>query len=273
MIGIIAFVAGSMIGSFLNVCIYRLPRDESIVKPARSYCPKCHATIRWYDNVPVLSYLVLKGRCRRCGWRIPARYVVVELLAASLTAFTVVRFAEEGGWALTVVYVALVNTLIAVTFIDLEHLIIPNEISIPGMFLGIAVSALLPSLQAGGIFCLGGRAGSLASSVLGAVAGGGIIYFVGVAGKLVLKKEAMGGGDVKLMAMVGAFIGWRLVLLSIFLGSLFGSIIGVMFLAMRKADMQTRIPFGPYLALGSLVSLFYGNALFAWYTGLLCIAM
>lgn len=271
-IGIIAFIAGSMIGSFLNVCIHRLPRDESIVRPARSYCPKCRATIRWYDNVPVLSYLVLGGRCRRCGWRIPARYVVVELMAASLTAFTVVRFAEE-GWALTVVYVALVNTLIAVTFIDLEHLIIPNEISIPGVFVGMAAAALLPSLQAGGILGLGGRLGALASSVLGAVVGGGVIYVVGVAGKLALRKEAMGGGDVKLMAMVGAFIGWRLVLLSIFMGSLFGSIIGVMFLAMRKADMQTRIPFGPYLALGSVVSLFYGNALFAWYSGLLCIAM
>ena len=272
LIGLIAFVAGSIVGSFLNVCIHRLPRNESIASPSRSYCPGCGATIRWYDNIPVVSYCILGGRCRSCGWHIPARYVVVELLAASLTAFTVVRFAGE-GWFATVVYCALVNALIAVTFIDLKHFIIPNEISIPGIFIGLGVSALFPPMQAVPFHGPGTRMGALISSALGAVAGGGIIYLVGVAGKLALKKEAMGFGDVKLMAMVGAFIGWRLVLLSIFLGSLFGSVIGIILILLKKAEMQTRVPFGPYLALGSVVSLFYGNALFAWYTGLLCIAM
>ena len=273
--------------------IVRIPAEEvdrierlSIFFPHRSFCPSCRTTIRWYDNIPILSYLMLRGRCRSCGWRIPVRYLVVELLAALLTAGTVIRFAEE-GWAPTAVYVALVNTLIAVAFIDLEHFIIPNEISRTGIVLGLAlsalvpslhhragafgfeISALVPSLYRGDTFGLGGRPGSLASSLLGAIVGGGIIYVVGVAGKVAFKKDAMGRGDVKLMAMVGAFIGWELVLMAIFFGSFFGSIVGLLLIAMGKADMQTKVPFGPYLALGAVVSLFFGNDLIVWYKGLL----
>ncbi len=193
--------------------------------------------------------------------------MVVELLAASLTAFTVVHFAGE-VWIRTLIYIILINALIAIAFIDLEHLIIPDEISMPGIVLGLSSSALFPSLHEGGIFGIWGWRGALISSVIGAVIGGGLIYIVGAVGKLVLKKEAMGGGDVKLMAMVGAFIGWRLALLSIFLGSFFGSIVGVLLIVFGKADMKTRLPFGPFLALGSVVCLFYGNDLIGWYFGL-----
>ena len=193
----------------------------------------------------------------------------MELLAASLTLLTVARFAGE-GWGSVAAYIIMVNALIAVAFIDLPPaFIIPDEISLTGLVLGLAMSALFPLLHAPCAFGLEGWVGGLVSSALGACAGGGLIYIVRVSARLILKKEAMGLGDVKLMAMVGAFIGWRLVLLGIFLGSFFGSVVGVALIALGKADMQTKVPFGPYLALGALVSLFYGDALLSWYFGLL----
>jgi len=242
---------GLVIGSFLNVCIYRVPAGRSIVSPGSS-CPGCNTPIKPWHNIPVISYLLLRGRCSSCGMRISPRYPLVELLNALAYVFTLHQF---GPTAKSVVVMALMSTFIVVTFIDLDHRIIPNGITLPGMVAGLVLGPL-----AMGTGMLG--------SVLGLVAGGGLLYAVMVLGRVVLKKDGMGGGDVKLMAMVGGFIGWKLILLSIFIGSFVGSLVGVPLIALKVIDRNTMIPFGPFLVAGSAFSIFYGSRLIGWYGGL-----
>lgn len=246
------FVVGACVGSFLNVCIWRLPREESIVKPW-SHCPHCNHKLAWYDNIPFLSYLILRGRCRYCKHPISFRYFMVELITASLF----LGFFWYFGLSLIfLIYTALACALIVVTFIDLRHRIIPDEITISGLILGLIISFCYPPLHSSAIHRL-----SILHSVLGALIGGGVIYLTGIAGNFIFKKESMGGGDVKLLAMVGAFLGWKLALLTLFSACIFGSIIGLPLRIWRKVEL---IPFGPFLSIGAIISIIWGEEIIRW---------
>ncbi len=244
------FVFGALIGSFLNVCIIRLPEERSIVHP-RSHCPSCKHDIAWYDNVPVLSYLVLRGRCRACGTRISPLYPVVELLTGALAVALWMRL----GTALAFVgYFAFAAALVTITFIDLDHRIIPDVISLPGIAIGLAVSFVSPLVTPFG-------------ALIGAIAGGGVLLAVAGAYQAIRGHEGMGGGDIKLLAMIGAFLGWRSIFVTLMVASIAGSIIGVTLMLYRRADTKLAIPFGPFLACGALVYLFFGDRILALYFG------
>jgi len=243
-----AFLLGVIIGSFLNVCIRRLPAGESVVSPP-SHCPQCGARIRSWDNIPLLSYLVLRGRCRACGTSIPLRYPVVEALTGGMLVLLVWRFDLS---ALLVVDGIFVAALLVVSFIDLDHQIIPDVISLPGIAVGL-------------LFSIAGWGPPLRTSLAGVLLGGGILYAVAAGYQLLTGREGMGGGDIKLLAMIGAFLGWRGVLVTLVLGSFTGAVIGIGLMAVRGADSRVPIPFGPFLALGALCALFFGDALIHWY--------
>lgn len=241
------FIFGLLIGSFLNVCIYRMPKSESIVFPA-SHCPACNKSIFWYDNIPVLSYLVLRGRCRFCKAPIGWRYPLVEILTALiLTAF----FLGFGLTAKFFAYSVMSCALVVSTFVDFEIQEIPDEISLGGLIVGLLFAFLLPSIMGSSL-----RLHALLRSFAGAIAGGGSIFLLGVFGKLAFKKEAMGGGDVKLMAMIGSFIGFKLVLLTFFMAPFLGVVPGVVLKVRNGSEI---IPYGPFLSVAALISLFFGN--------------
>jgi len=242
------FIFGLVIGSFLNVCIHRLPSSQSIVHP-RSRCPQCGHLIRVYDNIPVLSYLILRGRCRDCGARISLRYPVVELLSGAFAAMAVARFGL--GWQALLMY-ALIAAFLVITFIDLDHRIIPDVITLPGIPIGLAAS-------------FGPGMISPLESLLGILAGGGSLFLVAWGYQLVTQREGMGGGDIKLLAMIGAFIGWKGVLLTIFIASLTGTLAGMALIFRRRGDMKLAVPFGPFLAVGAIAYLFMGPELISWY--------
>ena len=257
---------GLLVGSFLNVCVFRLPRNcMSVVRP-RSRCPRCRTLIAWYDNIPVFSWIALGGKCRHCRVPISPRYAAVELLTGALYLFAAWRLLYGPGArlgpvdqaALFVLHAWFLGALIVSTFIDLEFRILPDEITLPGVVIGLAWSAAFPLLaQAGDVRLLPGwnrHLAALGMSALGALAGGGSIYAVGVLGKLVFRKEAMGFGDVKYMAMVGAVLGWRGALLTLVLACLFGSVYGVgRWIVTRTMGY---VPFGPFLSAGALFMLF-----------------
>jgi len=249
LVKIFIFIIGSIIGSFLNVCIYRLPRGESIVFPS-SHCVHCNNRICWFDNIPFLSYLFLRGKCRFCARPISFRYFTVEFITAALLLTFYVFF----GLSPAFFFLSLLGAaLIVSTFIDFEHQLIPDVITIPGIFIGLLAGLLFPSI-------LGEArpAAAVLNSFTGVLAGGGSIYLMGVLGKLAFKKEAMGGGDVKLMAMIGAFIGWKLVLLVFFLAPFFGALVGIIIKIKEKKDI---IPYGPYLSLATIISILWGARL------------
>ncbi|TWJ32790.1 prepilin peptidase [Geobacter argillaceus] len=245
---IFAFLFGAVVGSFLNVCICRLPEGRSVVFPP-SACPSCGAAIRWYDNIPIVSYLVLRGRCRSCSASISWRYPLVETLNGLLTLVLFLRF----GPSLTFLALFLFcSALVAITFIDFDHQIIPDVISLPGIVVGFVFSFFLP--------WLGWR-----SSLIGIVAGGGVIWLIIELYYRLRKEEGMGGGDVKLLAMIGAFLGWRAILFTLFAASLVGSVVGVSLMFLQKKDGKLAIPFGPYLAFGAVLYIFYGKQIIYWY--------
>jgi leader peptidase (prepilin peptidase)/N-methyltransferase len=261
-------VVGAVIGSFLNVVIHRVPREESIAFPA-SHCPSCDAAIRPYDNIPVVSWAVLRGRCRACRAPIPARYPAVELLTGALFALT---YLLHSGLTLSLPFdLAFVAAVVALVFIDAEHMLLPNVITYPGFVVALAARALVPNLY--GVSWLGGEQApawllSLGGAVLGALAGGGFLWLVGWLWERARGVEAMGLGDVKMMFMVGAFLGWPLTMLTIFVGVFTGSVAGVAAMARRgERDMQMLLPFGIFLGLGSLVSLLFGTRIIDWYVG------
>lgn len=248
---LLVFVFGSLIGSFLNVCIYRMPRGLSIVSPP-SHCPSCGAPVRPWDNIPIFSYVVLGGRCRKCGEKISARYPLVEALNGFLYAALLWRYGIGLSFPL---YACFVSSLVVITFIDLDFQIIPDRITLPGIPLGIiAGSFLLPDP-----FMRAEQLG-LVPSLIGFAAGGGFFYLVAV-----LSRGGMGGGDIKLMAMVGGLMGWKSVLLTTFAGSLTGSLLGIFLMIFRGKGRKSKIPFGPFLALGALVTLFFGQEILIWY--------
>lgn len=344
-------VLGAVVGSFLNACIHRVPRGLGLLNPRRSFCPGCNRTIPWYENLPVLSWLLLRGRCAGCGWRIPARYVVVELLTAALFVAIWWRF----GWPVAVVWWVFAGLLVAATFIDFEHMIIPDGITLGGVVAGIVFCVLVPQVIGAGVWWRGGL-----ESVVGAIAGFGVLFLVVEGGKrvfgkkrhrfpdpepfewfregnavrvtlggesfdwwdvfsrerdemrvvlegaavvdgresgggelvfthdtltvdgvgiplsevghvsgrmrsIVIPREAMGFGDVKFLACIGAFVGWQGVLFTLFAGSVAGSVAGIAGMFLQRDRSGARIPFGPFLALGALVWVFGGNALVDWY--------
>ena len=242
-------VFGLMVGSFLNVCIYRLAREQSIVFPG-SHCPFCRHPIAWFDNIPVLSFLLLRGRCRYCRRTIHWRYPVVELMTALAAVAVAVRFGLTGEAA---VYFAFVCALIVVSFIDLEFQIIPDEISLGGLVVGVLLCAALPSLQD-----TASRPLAVGRSLIGVLVGGGVLYLTGLLGDFIFRKESMGGGDIKLLAMAGAVLGWKLVFLTFFIAPIFALIPGLAVLLFKRSHI---IPYGPFLSIGLVVALFAGNDL------------
>jgi leader peptidase (prepilin peptidase)/N-methyltransferase len=243
-------IGGLCIGSFLNVVIARLPEGRSIAYPG-SACPRCGAPIRWYDNLPVLSFLLLRARCRACRSPIAWRYPLVESTTAVLFVLAYLHF---GVNLRLVTALALLSTLIAITGIDLDHQIIPDVLSLPGIALG-----LLAALGPGGIGWMG--------SVLGMVVGGGVFVVIIAGSTLVLGQPGMGVGDVKLGAMLGAFLGWQFALLGILLSVLIGGPLAAALLATGRKGRKDPLPFGPFLSLGGIVSLLWGDAILTWYFG------
>jgi len=252
---VVAFVCGAAIGSFLNVCIHRLPRHESVVWPG-SHCPACNHPIAFYDNIPLLSYLWLKGRCRACRVRIPLRYPIVE--SANGTGYALILW-QFGPGAPALVYAVLFSALLVITYIDLSHQIIPNVITLPGITLGLLCAATI--LPVG-----------LLDSVLGALLGYGIPWGLANAYLLLRGRQGMGLGDAKLLAMIGAFLGWKPMLLTVMVGSAVGSVVGLVLIALKRVQRDQYLPFGPFLALGAIVSLFFHHAVLSWYLGLLAVA-
>jgi leader peptidase (prepilin peptidase)/N-methyltransferase len=250
MVTVFAFLFGTVVGSFLNVCIYRLPKEESIVAP-RSRCPACQSPIHALDNIPLVSFALLRGRCRACGASIAWRYPLVEALTGILFALTVVRFGVTLQAAFLLIFLA---GLIVISFIDLDHQIIPNVITLPGIPLGLLTGFLF-------------RDPPLLDRLIGTLAGAGFLYLVLFYGGVLYGQEAMGEGDLNLIAMVGAFLGWKAVIVTILVGCLVGSAVGLSLIALRRLGRRQHIPFGPFLSLGAVVALFWGDRLITWYLG------
>ena len=250
----IVVVAGLCVGSFLNVCIYRLPRRASLLTP-RSRCPGCDYQLTWYDNIPVISYLVLLGRCRRCRARINVRYPIVEILTAVVFLLHYLAF---GLTALLVVRLLFACAMIVLFAIDLEHQLLPNVITLPGLAAGLVFSLAFPP--------------GVLDAALGALIGGGVLWLIGEAYYRYSGQEGMGGGDVKMLAMIGAFLGWKLVLVTLIVSSLAGSLLGVFIILSRRGDLKKALPYGTFLAMGALFASLYGERVVDWYTGLYMIS-
>jgi leader peptidase (prepilin peptidase)/N-methyltransferase len=248
---IVAAFFGAMIGSFLNVCILRWGADpkQSVVKP-RSRCPRCGRGLAWYDNVPVVSWLVLRARCRGCGEPISVQYPLIELATAGIWAYIAWRYGPSLETLRGAVFATI---LLGIAMTDAREYLIPDEFTWGGLALGL-------------LFSLAGGIAGLGQALLGAVAGFGVLWLAGKAGTWAFKEEAMGGGDIKMMAMVGAFVGWKGVLLTVFLGSLLGSLV---FVPLTLAGYKKLVPFGIFLAVGAAASYLLGPPILAWYTDLL----
>ncbi|MBF0240850.1 MAG: prepilin peptidase [Desulfamplus sp.] len=246
-------VFGASVGSFLNVCIYRIPASKSIALPG-SFCPVCKYSIPFYLNIPILSYIILLGKCKSCHTPISIRYPIVETITAMFAAATFLKF---GLTVEALFWFAFISVLIVISFIDIDLQIIPDILSIPGIFI-FALSPLIVESM------------SLKDSLLGILFGGGSLYLVAVTYYFIRKDEGMGGGDIKLLAMIGAAIGWKGVAFTIFCSSLLGTLAGAFIMvATKKADAKLRIPFGPYLAAASVIYIFKGEAIINWYFGIL----
>jgi leader peptidase (prepilin peptidase)/N-methyltransferase len=241
-------VVGLAVGSFLNVCIYRLPRKESISWGV-SHCPGCSTPIKFRDNVPVLSYLLLKGRCRNCRCHISLRYPLVEVTNA--IGYVVILWHFGRSWS-TVIYMGLFSALLVVTYIDFSCRIIPDLITLPGIIIGlISASTVLPV--------------GLLDAVLGVLLGGGILWALAWLSPYLFGKEGMGGGDIKLLAMIGAFLGWKPAILTMLIGAVLGSCVGVGLILFHAMRRDQYLPFGPFLALGALVAMFFHQEILHWY--------
>lgn len=244
---LIFFLFGLVVGSFLNVCIYRIPRSISIIKPL-SFCPTCGNPIKPWHNIPILSFLFLKGKCAYCKTKISLRYPVVEVINGILYLFSYITF----GLNLSLFFIFFfVSSLIVISFIDIDFQIIPDVISIPLIFSGIVLSLVNEEVL--------NLASDIKDSLLGVLIGGGVLLLVSI-----VSKGGMGGGDIKLNAAVGAYLGWKSALLTLFLGSLIGAVVGLIVL---KKTGSRKIPFGPFLSIGAMISLFFGNYILNWYLG------
>ncbi len=262
-IEIFIFILGLIVGSFLNVCIVRLPQEKSIVFPG-SHCTKCKKPIAWHDNIPLVSYILLGGKCRFCKEKFSFLYFFVELV----TGIVFLLFYLYFGLTLVLIpYLFMVSCFIVATIVDFQHRIIPDEISVGGMCFGVLFSLLIPAMhglsadttQPIAIFLV--HLKSLGVSLLGVLIGGGSIYLMGILGDFLFKKESMGGGDIKLLAMIGAFLGWQMAILTFFIAPFFGAVFGIIEKIRTK---DTAIAYGPFLALAAIICLFFGDALIAW---------
>jgi leader peptidase (prepilin peptidase)/N-methyltransferase len=246
---LLAGVLGLAIGSFLNVVIHRLPRGESLVSPP-SRCPLCGYRLRWYDNIPVLSWVWLAGRCRQCRHAIPVQYPLVELVTAGL--FVAVAWLTPDPTVLAA-RLTLTTALVALFGIDLHHQILPNVITLPGIAVGLAYSLAGPP---------GWR-----DALIGAVLGAGILYATAAAYYFVRREEGLGMGDVKMLAMIGAFLGWKAVLVTLMLATFSGALVGIGIIAFSRGDMRLTLPFGTFLAVGAVAAMLAGEPLVSWYAG------
>ncbi len=245
---ILVFVVGVVIGSFLNVCIVRVPQGQSVMWPG-SHCPRCRQPIRWFDNVPLLNFLWLRAQCRRCGRKIAWRYPLVECVNGLGYLAVVCHF---GVSANALVYALFLSALLVVTMIDFEHFMIPDVIVLPGMILGLLASAFM--LPVGWV-----------GSVTGVLLGGGILWIIAIFSPYLFGKEGLGGGDIKFLAMIGAFLGWQSVVLTLFLATLSGAVVGVGLMAFHRMERGQYLAFGPFLAAGAVVSLFFCREVFGMY--------
>jgi leader peptidase (prepilin peptidase)/N-methyltransferase len=230
---------GTAIGSFSNVCIYRLPKKLSVITPS-SQCPNCGKSISPFDNIPIISFLILRGRCRYCQSPISWQYPIVELITGLIFLSLYSNFHISPQFF---IYALLCTSLIIIAFIDLEHKIIPDVITLPGIIIGLTLSLIFPHI-------------TLLNSFKGLLLGGGLFYAIAI-----VSRGGMGGGDIKLIAMVGSFLGWKNVLLTIFIGSFFGSIVGIILIILKKKNRKDMVPFGPFLSLGAIISIFFGRDL------------
>jgi len=244
---IVAFLFGLVVGSFLNVCIYRLPRLESVVWPA-SRCTTCGRALSWYENVPVLSWAVLRGRCRTCKAPVSVVYPVIELTTGLLFG---AAYYWYGPTPLGLVRTLFGCAMVVLFVIDLRHRILPNVITVPGTFIGLALSVFLPP--------------GWISSVIGVAVGGGVLFGIAETYYRVRHLEGLGMGDVKMLAMIGAFLGWQLALVTLVLASLGGALVGVWLMATRRGGMQAALPFGTFLAVAAAIAAVAGESLVAWY--------
>ncbi|MFY9217504.1 MAG: prepilin peptidase [Tepidanaerobacteraceae bacterium] len=240
------FILGTIIGSFINVCIYRIPRGESVVYPS-SHCPRCGYNLKPPDLIPLLSYLLLRGRCRKCRANISLLYPLVELLTGLMFIFAFIKFGLTFEFLSAII---LITCLMITTFIDLEHQIIPDKV-------------VLPSLAAGLVLNIIFHREDFYNYLLGFILGGGIIFLI-----VVLSRGGMGGGDIKLFATVGMFLGFRLTLLALLLSFVLGSVVGLILIILKLKNMKDAIPFGPFIALASVISMLAGDRIISWYWGL-----
>lgn len=241
-IDILIAVFGAAVGSFLNVCISRIPEGHSIVTPP-SACPACGHGIRFYDNLPLISYVLLWGRCRDCRTAIPWRYPLVESLAGALALFLFWKYGFTLKFPAASIFVAV---LIVVAFIDMDHQIIPDSITLPGMPFSMLAAVFMMDIP-------------FLESLSGLIAGGGVLYLIALSYAFLRKREGMGGGDIKLLAMIGAFLGWKSLICVMLISSLSGVMVGITLIALRKQGMKDAVPFGPFLALAAVVWLFWGD--------------
>lgn len=248
---VLFFVLGAIFGSFGNVVIYRLPREESVVKP-RSYCYSCKTQIKWYDNIPILSWFILRGKCRKCQAKFSFRYPLVEIIMAVLFALSY----HYAGLSWTLLeYLIFIFGLVVCTFIDLDHMILPDEFTLSGIVIGLIGATLNPQRE-------------FLDALFGVLMGGGFLWGMAYVYYMFTKNEGMGGGDIKLLAWIGAIVGWKAIPFVIMTSAIVGSVIGLIAARKQKAGLKTVIPFGPYLALGAVVYLFGGEAIALWYLGL-----
>ena len=248
-IEIIIFIFGLCIGSFINVCIYRLPISKSIVHPG-SLCPNCKKPIRFYDNIPVLSYFLLRGRCRHCSTPISCRYPLIELISGFFALFILSRFGLiiEG-----LIYYVFIASLIIITFVDIDHKIIPDVITIPGMLVFFVLASFgIPAM-------------TYKDSIIGLLAGGGSLLAVAWTYHLITQKNGMGGGDIKLLAMIGTIVGWQGVIFTIFVASAAGTLVGILMMFRTQQSIKLAIPFGPFLSIGAVGYIFFGSKIIFWY--------
>jgi len=249
MILFFVFALGAIVGSFLNVCIVRLPRGESLIRPP-SHCPHCNKPITFYDNIPIISYMILRGKCRSCKNSISVQYPVVEALTGLMTVALFMKYGPTVQFLLLFLFS---SALLVITFIDLAHQIIPDTISIPGIPCGLGASLLIPMV-------------SWQESLLGILVGGGLLLFIAGGYKWITGRDGMGGGDIKLLAMMGAWLGWKAIPFIILASSLIGLLIGGGSGLLLKKSLRAKIPFGPFLAIASLLYIFFGPEIIRWYS-------
>ncbi|MEA3499635.1 MAG: prepilin peptidase [Candidatus Marinimicrobia bacterium] len=245
---IIFFISGLFIGSFLNVLIYRLPRNESIVSP-RSHCPHCNKKIHFYDNIPVISYIILQGKCRYCKSKISPRYLIVEII----TAVILVSLYHIFGITLEMLFFSIFALiLIVISFIDIENMKILNKIVFPGIAIGLFMTLIF-------------RPNNIVQSLIGMVCGGGVLLLWFYIGRLLFKKDGLGAGDIKFAALIGVFLGVKNTLIALFLSPLFFTLIAIFLIPLKKVKLNSKIPFAPFLSAGAFVSLCFGDELLSWY--------